>query len=293
MKAPCSSLFSTLPNDSGFADWYSLISRMFMKSFIPISPNDQTICIALSGDNSKHFSSEYFRTKVLRANLAPGSGDGGIDIRLLQRDPLGDILTLVQAKRYASHRKIDLSAVAALHGVADVEKAQRSLFVTTSDYLPSAQKFAGRTSIPMTLATSQDVQDWCRAASDGIVRDKSSLVTPTALTALLQSLSEKDPRILHASTGYSVIMNQFAIVLKETKHAALIMAIPARTVSDDGYGQRGIEVPDIGPRCLERLTAECVFRAKRTVRYGDVTYWNGRNLFGRRNGEPMLFDLCD
>lgn len=234
-----------------------------------------------------------FQNQGFTSELGPGSGDGGIDIRLLQRDPLGDILTLVQAKRYASHRKIDLSAVAALHGVADVEKAQRSVFVTTSDYLPSAKKFAGRTSIPMTLATSQDVQDWCQAASDGIVRDKSSLITPTALATLLKSLLPKDPRILHASTGYSVIMNQFAVVLKETKHAALIMAIPARTISDDGYGQRGMEVPDIGPRCLERLTAESVFRAKRTVRDGDVTYWNGRNLFGRWNGEPMLFDLCD
>lgn len=68
--------------------------------------------------------------------LGPGSNDGGIDVRVLQRDPLGDILTLVQAKRYAPRNKIDMSAVAALHGVADVGAAQKSIFVTTSDYLP-------------------------------------------------------------------------------------------------------------------------------------------------------------
>lgn len=93
---------------------------------------------------------------------------------MLQRDPLGDILTLVQAKRYAPGNKIDLSAVAALHGVAASKAAQKSMFVTTSDYLPPARKFAGRTRIPMTLTTSADVSDWCRDASDGIIATSRS-----------------------------------------------------------------------------------------------------------------------
>ena len=234
-----------------------------------------------------------FQAQGFTCELGPGSNDGGIDVRVLQRDPLGDILTLVQAKRYAPRNKIDMSAVAALHGVADVEAAQRSLFVTTSDYLPSARKFAGRTSIPMALATSADVRDWCRDARDGIIRDKSKLVTPQAVSRLIQRLAPRDPRIVHAHTGYTVIMNQFAIVLKETMHAALLMAIPSRTISDDGYGQRGREVPEIGPACLDRLTADTVFRAKRSVRDGDVSYWNGQNLYSAWDGSPALFDLRD
>lgn len=234
-----------------------------------------------------------FQAQGFTCELGPGSNDGGIDVRILQRDPLGDILTLVQAKRYAPTNKINLSAVAALHGVADVEAAQKSMFVTTSDYLPSAQKFAGRTRIPMTLATSADVSDWCRNASAGIIRDKSKLVTPQAVSSMLQGLTSKDPRIVRASTGYFVIMNQFAIVLKETKHAALLMAIPARIVSDDGFGQRGSEVPEIGPACLDRLTADTVFRAQRSVRDGRVSYWDGQNLYSAWDGAPVLFDLCD
>lgn len=234
-----------------------------------------------------------FQAQGFTCEPGPGSNDGGIDVRVLQRDPLGDILTLVQAKRYAPRNKIDMSAVAALHGVADVEEAQRSIFVTTSDYLPSARKFAGRTRIPMTLATSADVRDWCRDASDGIIRDKSKLVTPQAVSSLLQGLAPRDQRIIHARTGYSVIMNQFAIVLKETKHAALLMAIPSRTITDDGYGQRGYEAPEIGPACLERLTADTVFRAKRTAHNGEVNYWDGRNLYSAWDGAPAHFDLCD
>lgn len=82
-----------------------------------------------------------------QVELGPGRNDGGVDIRLLQRDPLGDLLTLVQVKRYAPHRKIDALAVQALHGVAEVEQAHQSLFVTTSAYQPAAKRFAGRTRV--------------------------------------------------------------------------------------------------------------------------------------------------
>lgn len=234
-----------------------------------------------------------FQNQGFTCELGPGSNDGGVDVRVLQRDPLGDILTLVQAKRYAPKNKIDLGPVAALHGVADVEDAHKTIFVTTSDYLPSAREFAGRTRIPMTLATSNDVRDWCRDASDGIIRDKSKLVEPSSVLRLISSLAPRDPRIVRASTGYSVIMNQFAIVLKETKHAALLMAIPARTISDNGYGQMGFEIPDIGPHCLNRLAVDTVFRAKRTDSHGAVNYWNGHHLFSAWDSEPVHFNLCD
>ena len=98
---------------------------------------------------------------------------------------------------------------------------------------------------------------------------------------------------MHAHTGYSVITNQFAIVLKETKYAALLMAIPAQTISDDGYGQIGFEAPDIGPTCLDHLTADTVFRAKLIKSNGTVNYWNGHHLFSAWDGEPAHFDHCD
>ena len=55
-----------------------------------------------------------FQTQGFVTELGPGRGDGGVDIRLLQRDPIGDILTLVQAKKYAPKNRVGLEAVAAL-----------------------------------------------------------------------------------------------------------------------------------------------------------------------------------
>lgn len=70
-----------------------------------------------------------FQNQGFQAELGPGQGDGGVDIRLLQRDPLGDVLTLVQAKRYAPKRKIGIEAVASLYGVSKAEDAHRSILL--------------------------------------------------------------------------------------------------------------------------------------------------------------------
>ncbi|UVO55840.1 restriction endonuclease [Sphingomonas sp. SUN039] len=235
-----------------------------------------------------------FQAQGFETELGPGSGDGGVDIRLLQRDPLGDLLTLVQAKKYAPNRKIGLEAVAALHGVANVEGADRTLFVTTSAYLPVAHNFAGRTSGSMQLSVTHDVITWCKQASDGIIADKSILVSPQHLERMLHEIGgRKDPRIVHARWGYNVTINDFALVLKETKYAALLMSLPKFTVSDDGYGQIGTEVPVMDQTALPMLTAQCVWRVRRKQNEGRVHYWDGRRLFTPWDGMPQDFNWVD
>ncbi len=235
-----------------------------------------------------------FQSQGFEAELGPGSGDGGIDVRLLQRDPIGDILTLVQAKKYAPSRKIGLEAVAALHGVADVEKAQRSLFVTTSSYQPAAKAFSGRTSIPMELKTSNDVVEWCRHAKKGIIADKSKLVSVEHVERVLSEIGgQRHPRVLHASGGINIILNDFALILKETKHAALLMHLPRLEVSGDGFGQIGTEVPRLDGHALKMLKADSVWRARRTVEDGRVRYWDGRRLFTPWDGSPQHFNWND
>lgn len=176
-----------------------------------------------------------FQNQGFTAELGPGCADGGIDIRLLQRDPLGDILTLVQVKRYAAHRKIGLEPVQALFGATHADGAQHGIFVTTSEYLPGARAFAARHNVQLDLKTSEHVTEWCRSATAGIVRDKSTLATPDHLRKILGQIGQgRDPRVVHAHTGYTITTNAFALVLKETNHAALLMALPRIEISGDG-----------------------------------------------------------
>lgn len=235
-----------------------------------------------------------FQNQGFQAELGPGRGDGGVDLRLLQRDPLGDILTLVQAKKYAPKRKIGIEAVSSLYGITKWEDAQRGVFVTTSEYLPGARRFADRVSNELELMTSKDVAEWCRTASAGIVADKSTLVSAAQLHRTIDGLDRNfDRRLLHAHTGYNISTNAFALVLKETKYAALLMKMPAITIDHDGFGQAGREIPSIDERIYSMLNAECVWRAKRREASDGVTYWDGRHHYSTWDHRPAYFNLAD
>lgn len=234
-----------------------------------------------------------FQTQGFEVELGPGGGDDGVDLKLLQRDPIGDVLTLVQAKKYAPKNKIQQQAVAALYGVSTATGAQKSLFVTTSTYAPVARRFAERVPEQLTLATSDDVVEWCKSASAGIIADKSTLIMPGQVRRILREASSRpDSRVVHASGGRNMTINHFALVVKEAKHAALLMKLESRSISDDGFGQVGMEVPlldDLSPK----LNAESVWRARRSVRDGVVQYWDGKNLYQRWDGNPCRFDYVD
>lgn len=102
-----------------------------------------------------------FRNQGYRTELGPGWSDGGVDVRLYQKDSIGEICTLVQAKRYKQSIPIRLEAVASLAALVDDEKANRGLLVTTSRFLPGVEKFAEKQSHRITLANSTDIAKWC------------------------------------------------------------------------------------------------------------------------------------
>lgn len=235
-----------------------------------------------------------FQNHGFEAQLGPGRGDEGVDIRILHRDPLGDFLTLVQAKKYAPHRKIDLQAVQALYGAAAYEGAANSIFVTTSDYQPVARRWASRTSGSIHLANSQEVQKWCRTATETVITDKSKLVTKENVSKLLLETRGGDfSNVVHANSGYGMISNEFALVIKETNHAALLMDLGRIMLSHDGHEQKGFEVPRLDETSLSNHGVDTVWRAKIKTSDSDVTYWDGKNLYSKWTGKQIHFDSCD
>jgi len=106
-----------------------------------------------------------FRNQGYDTELGPGRRDGGVDLRLIQKDSIGQMVTLVQVKRYSPNNPVKLDAVAALYGVVEAQAANRGLFVTTSRYLPSAKRFAEERNRRLILASPQEVADWCKALS--------------------------------------------------------------------------------------------------------------------------------
>ncbi len=90
------------------------------------------------------------------------------------------------------------------------------------------------------------------------------------------------------------MLNKFALVLKETKHAALLMQLPNKIISDDGYGQRGTEIPVLDLHAMPMLKEDTVWRAKRSTNDGGrVRYWDGDNGFSTWDGKAAAFDMYD
>lgn len=236
---------------------------------------------------------EIFKTQGFDTMLGPGSNDGGIDITLIQRNPIGDIVTVVQAKKYAPKNKIELTEVQALYGAQMADNVPNGLFVTTSSYAPAAARFAARENVEMQLATSSEVADWCQIASHGVIEDKSSLITRDRISKIIREIEgRRDARIVRAHSGYNCVRNKFALIVKESKHAALLMMLSGKILSDDGYGQRGTEIPHLDP-LLPNFNSEGVVRARRKQNGEVVTYWDGYHLYSPWDGNACQFDWYD
>ena len=188
---------------------------------------------------------ELLQAQGFEAELGPGRADGGVDIRLLQRDPIGDILTFVQVKKYDINNPITLQPVQALHGVKEAEGADNSMFVTTSRYLPSAKNFASRENVQMELYVSDDVRKWCADANAGIIEEKARIITEDEVRRSLNRARQNPKTIMHARCGYTIQYNKFSLVLKESASSGLAIDLPYRIVQHDGYMQAGTEVPDL------------------------------------------------
>ncbi|MBD2169475.1 restriction endonuclease [Calothrix membranacea FACHB-236] len=238
-----------------------------------------------------------FRNNGYQTQLGSGKADGGVDLRLYSNDVIGEVVTLVQAKRYAKSNPIDLQAVQALSAVVEDERANQGLFVTTSRYLPCAQRFAARQNRRIKLATSGDVSRWSSSAAERIIRDKSTLVKPEHLKYLLKlkNISNTlEGKIFHATKDYGMLWNLFAIVLRESKGAALLMNLPRITVSIVRDAFQGYEIPDTGVAALDQLNAQNVFRAKKNYNdKGELYLWGDQKLYSFWDGKPKYYDHLD
>ena len=107
--------------------------------------------------------SVIFRRKGFDVELGPSRADGGVDLRLLYKDSIGPIVTLVQAKRWAQHRKVPIEPVRAFYSIVEDEKANRGLFVSTSEFLPQAKRFAELKAHQLELAGPGVVIEWIRS----------------------------------------------------------------------------------------------------------------------------------
>lgn len=232
--------------------------------------------------------SSIFSARGWRTQLGPRSGDGGVDLRMWQEDPLGDMLTLVQVKRYAARLPIKLDAVAALEAHMTRESADNGLFITTSRFLPGVEKWASRNR-SLILANSADLQAWCDQAAQDVRRARNRAMAMESFQGLVRSIREQGSQSRVVVNTYR--HPSFCLVLKETATSALLVHIPSIRVSGDV--QRGQLMPLLDGSTVEGMPGGPVFRVVRQQSAGGVTYWGKRNLYSPWSGQPCGYDDWD
>ena len=235
---------------------------------------------------------ELLQARGFQAELGPGSGDDGVDIRLVQRDPIGDMMTLVQVKKNRADRRIELQAVQALYGAEKAFRAHGSMFITTSDYEPVARRFAARDNVKMDLYVSDDVRNWSNNASAGIIEDCARITTSDEIVRAVNQARRDPRRVIHAGCGHTMRYNKFCLVLRESVGSGLVIDLPKRIVQHDGSKQAGTEVPDLADERKVLRKVNTVRRVRKlpgssAFRFSDID--EDREFFSTWNQEPAQF----
>jgi restriction system protein len=96
-----------------------------------------------------------FQAMGMEVMTTERTGDGGVDVRAMDPDPIRGGKLVIQVKRYRS--TIPPAPVRDLYGTMLHEGATKGIFVTTAEFGPSAQEFAAGK--PLTLIGGRQLAD--------------------------------------------------------------------------------------------------------------------------------------
>jgi len=92
--------------------------------------------------------------------LTPQTRDGGKDMYSAKHDEFGSFLYIVECKRQAPDRPVGVGVVRALHGVAQHERVNAAMVMTTSYFSGPARAFVEDLRYQVSLKDYFDLRFW-------------------------------------------------------------------------------------------------------------------------------------
>jgi restriction system protein len=112
----------------------------------------------LTAREFEELSAELFQRQGYTVTMTPQTRDGGKDLYLAKADGFGSFLYIVECKRYAPHRPVDVGVVRALYGVAQHERVTAAMTLTTSYFSKDAAAFAADVQYQLALKDFIDLK---------------------------------------------------------------------------------------------------------------------------------------
>lgn len=116
--------------------------RFVSEELLKAVGEEPELALALSPREFEELSAELFQRQGYDVTLTSQTRDGGKDLYLAKADGFGSFLYIVECKRNAPDRPVDVGVVRALYGVAQKERVTAAMTLTTSYFSKDATDFA-------------------------------------------------------------------------------------------------------------------------------------------------------
>ena len=105
---------------------------------------------------------ELFEDEGYEVFLTPPRADGGKDIYVYKKDPITNLMFLVECKRYVPPNTVGVEIARRLYGVVQHERANAGIIVTTSYFTKPAKIFANGVPYQLFLRDFDYLSDWIK-----------------------------------------------------------------------------------------------------------------------------------
>jgi len=131
--------------------------------------SDELTAYILSNPNAMHnISHRKFEELVAyimekhgyEVTLTQQSRDGGIDIFALKNEGFGNILTIVDCKKYSETNPVGVAVVRSMYGTLKIENASHGIIATTSRFTSNAISLAQEYKYQISLKDHADILSW-------------------------------------------------------------------------------------------------------------------------------------
>jgi Restriction endonuclease len=116
----------------------------------------------LHPDKFEDLVAAIFRDRGYEVLQTPRCRDDGRDLVVTYKEPFGTVMTLVECKRYADHRRIGPGLVRQLYGVVERERASHGILATTTFFTKEARRLELQLRYRLSLRDHNDLVQWCR-----------------------------------------------------------------------------------------------------------------------------------
>ncbi len=140
---------------------------------------EPTLLHELSGRRFEELIAHLLEKAGYEVQLTPPTRDGGRDILAVLKLAGGNILTVVECKRFARHRRIGPDIVHRLLWVADRhDNASHAMLTTTSSFTRGARELERKYQWRLSLKDYDSIATWLKRYGDWTPNPKGSLWLP-------------------------------------------------------------------------------------------------------------------